>query len=129
VRRSVVASPWLWLCLRLLRSRCAEWRLPVSSTRRRRPECGPERGTSFSPDANKSPGRSAQPKFGPQSADPRTWPAWRGFRNNALIGYGLWWGLRYGDKQQTYFTIQTLASILQRWDRAFPESVVQTRCR
>ena len=40
-----------------------------------------------------------------------------GIRNNSLIGYGLVVGLRgTWDKQQTYFTIQTLASILQRMD-------------
>jgi flagellar P-ring protein precursor FlgI len=50
-----------------------------------------------------------------------------GIRNNSLIGYGLVVGLRgTGDKQQTYFTIQTLASILQRMGVEIPPNVVQT---
>jgi flagellar P-ring protein precursor FlgI len=50
-----------------------------------------------------------------------------GIRNNSLIGYGLVVGLKgTGDKQQTYFTIQTLASILQRMGVEIPASVVQT---
>lgn len=39
----------------------------------------------------------------------------QGIRENQLIGYGLVVGLQgTGDKQQTYFTIQTLANTLQR---------------
>ena len=50
-----------------------------------------------------------------------------GIRNNSLIGYGLVVGLRgTGDKQQTFFTIQTLASILQRMGVEIPPSVVQS---
>ncbi len=50
-----------------------------------------------------------------------------GIRNNSLVGYGLVVGLKgTGDKQQTYFTIQTLASILQRMGVEIPPSVVQT---
>ena len=50
-----------------------------------------------------------------------------GIRNNSLIGYGLVVGLKgTGDKQQTYFTMQTLASILQRMGVEIPPSVVQT---
>jgi len=50
-----------------------------------------------------------------------------GIRNNSLIGYGLVVGLKgTGDKQQTYFTIQTLASILQRMGVEIPPSVLQT---
>jgi flagellar P-ring protein precursor FlgI len=50
-----------------------------------------------------------------------------GIRDNSLIGYGLVVGLRgTGDKQQTYFTIQTLASILQRMGVEIPPSVVQS---
>ena len=50
-----------------------------------------------------------------------------GIRNNSLIGYGLVVGLRgTGDKQQTYFTIQTLASILQRMGVEIPPAVVQS---
>jgi flagellar P-ring protein FlgI len=50
-----------------------------------------------------------------------------GIRNNSLIGYGLVVGLKgSGDKQQTYFTIQTLASILQRMGVEIPPSVIQS---
>jgi len=50
-----------------------------------------------------------------------------GIRENSLIGYGLVVGLKgTGDKQQTYFTIQTLASILQRMGVEIPPSVVQS---
>src|SRR5580700_2046274 len=50
-----------------------------------------------------------------------------GIRNNSLVGYGLVVGLKgTGDKQQTYFTIQTLASILQRMGVEIPPSVVQS---
>lgn len=39
----------------------------------------------------------------------------QGIRDNQLIGYGLVVGLRgTGDRQQTYFTVQTLANTLQR---------------
>jgi flagellar P-ring protein precursor FlgI len=50
-----------------------------------------------------------------------------GIRSNSLVGYGLVVGLRgTGDKQQTYFTIQTLASILQRMGVEIPQAVIQT---
>jgi flagellar P-ring protein precursor FlgI len=50
-----------------------------------------------------------------------------GIRNNSLVGFGLVVGLRgTGDKQQTYFTIQTLASILQRMGVEIPHAVIQT---
>ncbi|HEY6769641.1 MAG TPA: flagellar basal body P-ring protein FlgI [Candidatus Sulfotelmatobacter sp.] len=50
-----------------------------------------------------------------------------GIRYNSLIGYGLVVGLRgTGDKQQTFFTIQTLASILQRMGVEIPPSVLQS---
>jgi flagellar P-ring protein FlgI len=50
-----------------------------------------------------------------------------GIRNNSLVGYGLVVGLKgTGDKQQTYFTIQTLASILQRMGVEIPQAVIQT---
>ncbi len=50
-----------------------------------------------------------------------------GIRNNSLIGYGLIVGLKgTGDKQQTYFTIQTLASILQRMGVEIPPTVLQS---
>lgn len=51
----------------------------------------------------------------------------QGIRDNSLIGYGLVVGLRgTGDKQQTYFTIQTLASILQRMGVEIPPGVLQS---
>jgi len=50
-----------------------------------------------------------------------------GIRDNQLVGYGLVAGLKgTGDKQQTYFTIQTLASILQRMGVEIPPSVLQS---
>jgi len=50
-----------------------------------------------------------------------------GIRDNSLIGYGLVVGLKgTGDKQQTYFTIQTLASILARMGVEIPPSVLQS---
>ena len=50
-----------------------------------------------------------------------------GVRDNALVGYGLVVGLKgTGDKQQTYFTIQTLASILARMGVEIPASVLQS---
>ncbi|HTW57904.1 MAG TPA: flagellar basal body P-ring protein FlgI [Terriglobales bacterium] len=50
-----------------------------------------------------------------------------GVRDNSLVGYGLVVGLRgTGDKQQTYFTVQTLASILARMGVEIPPSVLQT---
>jgi flagellar P-ring protein precursor FlgI len=50
-----------------------------------------------------------------------------GIRVNSLMGYGLVVGLKgTGDKQQTYFTIQTLASILQRMGVEIPSSVLQS---
>lgn len=50
-----------------------------------------------------------------------------GVRDNSLVGYGLVVGLRgTGDKQQTYFTVQTLASVLARMGVQIPASVLQT---
>lgn len=50
-----------------------------------------------------------------------------GVRENPLVGYGLVAGLKgTGDKQQTYFTIQTLASILARMGVQIPSSVLQS---
>lgn len=50
-----------------------------------------------------------------------------GVRDNALVGYGLVAGLRgTGDKQQTYFTVQTLASVLARMGVEIPASVLQS---
>lgn len=50
-----------------------------------------------------------------------------GVRENSLVGYGLVVGLRgTGDKQQTYFTVQTLASVLARMGVEIPASVLQS---
>lgn len=50
-----------------------------------------------------------------------------GVRENSLVGYGLVAGLKgTGDKQQTYFTIQTLASILARMGVEIPPAVLQS---
>ena len=50
-----------------------------------------------------------------------------GVRDNSLVGYGLVVGLRgTGDKQQTYFTVQTLASILARMGVEIPAAVLQS---
>lgn len=50
-----------------------------------------------------------------------------GVRENALLGYGLVVGLKgTGDKQQTYFTVQTLASILARMGVEIPPAVLQS---
>lgn len=50
-----------------------------------------------------------------------------GVRENSLVGYGLVAGLRgTGDKQQTYFTVQTLASVLARMGVEIPAAVLQS---
>jgi flagellar P-ring protein precursor FlgI len=50
-----------------------------------------------------------------------------GVRENALVGYGLVVGLKgTGDKQQTYFTVQTLASVLARMGVQIPSAVLQS---
>jgi flagellar P-ring protein FlgI len=50
-----------------------------------------------------------------------------GVRENSLIGYGLVVGLKgTGDKQQTFFTVQTLASVLARMGVEIPASVLQS---
>jgi flagellar P-ring protein precursor FlgI len=49
-----------------------------------------------------------------------------GVRDNSLIGYGLVVGLRgTGDRQQTFFTVQTLASILARMGIQIPTTSVR----
>jgi len=51
----------------------------------------------------------------------------QGVRENSLVGYGLVVGLKgTGDKQQTYFTVQTLASILARMGVQIPAAVLQS---
>ena len=50
-----------------------------------------------------------------------------GVRDNSLVGYGLVVGLKgTGDRQQTYFTVQTLASILARMGVQIPAAVLQS---
>ncbi|HEV2398265.1 MAG TPA: flagellar basal body P-ring protein FlgI [Candidatus Sulfotelmatobacter sp.] len=50
-----------------------------------------------------------------------------GVRENSLVGYGLVVGLKgTGDKQQTYFTVQTLASVLARMGVEIPSAVLQS---
>lgn len=50
-----------------------------------------------------------------------------GVRENSLVGYGLVVGLKgTGDKQQTYFTVQTLASMLARMGVQIPAAVLQS---
>lgn len=49
-----------------------------------------------------------------------------GIRENSLVGYGLVVGLKgTGDRQQTYFTVQTLASILARMGIQIPTASVR----
>src|SRR5258708_24767130 len=49
-----------------------------------------------------------------------------GVRDNALIGYGLVVGLKgTGDRQQTFFTVQRLASILARMGVQIPSASVR----
>ena len=49
-----------------------------------------------------------------------------GVRDNSLIGYGLVVGLKgTGDRQQTFFTVQTLASILARMGIQIPAASVR----
>ncbi|HZQ95173.1 MAG TPA: flagellar basal body P-ring protein FlgI [Candidatus Sulfotelmatobacter sp.] len=49
-----------------------------------------------------------------------------GVRDNSLVGYGLVVGLRgTGDRQQTFFTVQTLASILARMGVQIPAASVR----
>jgi flagellar P-ring protein FlgI len=51
-----------------------------------------------------------------------------GVRENPLVGYGIVIGLRgTGDRQQTIFTTQTLANVLQRLGVQIPASSVQVR--
>src|SRR5579885_790286 len=51
-----------------------------------------------------------------------------GVRENPLIGYGVVVGLkRTGDSQQTLFTTQTLANVLQRLGVQIPAATVQVR--
>lgn len=50
-----------------------------------------------------------------------------GVRDNPLVGYSIVMGLHgTGDKQQTFFTVQTLASVLARMGVEIPSSVLQS---
>jgi len=50
-----------------------------------------------------------------------------GVRDNPLVGYSIVMGLHgTGDKQQTFFTVQTLASVLTRMGVEIPPSVLQS---
>jgi flagellar P-ring protein precursor FlgI len=51
-----------------------------------------------------------------------------GVRDNPLIGYGIVIGLKgTGDRQQTVFTTQTLANVLQRLGLQIPAAAIQVR--
>lgn len=51
-----------------------------------------------------------------------------GVRDNPLVGYGIVIGLKgTGDRQQTVFTVQTLANVLQRMGLQIPPATVQVR--
>jgi flagellar P-ring protein FlgI len=51
-----------------------------------------------------------------------------GVRENSLIGYGMVVGLTLtGDSQQTVFTTQTLANIMQRMGAQIPPGIAQTK--
>jgi flagellar P-ring protein precursor FlgI len=51
-----------------------------------------------------------------------------GVRENPLVGYGIVIGLKgTGDRQQTVFTVQTLANVLQRMGLQIPPATVQVR--
>ena len=51
-----------------------------------------------------------------------------GVRENSLIGYGMVVGLTLtGDSQQTVFTTQTLANIMQRMGAQIPPATAQTK--
>lgn len=51
-----------------------------------------------------------------------------GVRENPLVGYGIVIGLKgTGDRQQTVFTVQTLANVLQRMGVQIPPATVQVR--
>jgi flagellar P-ring protein FlgI len=52
----------------------------------------------------------------------------QGVRENQLIGYGLVVGLQgTGDRQQTYFTVQTLANMLQRMGVQIPAGTAMVK--
>jgi flagellar P-ring protein FlgI len=51
-----------------------------------------------------------------------------GVRENPLMGYGIVIGLKgTGDRQQTVFTVQTLANVLERMGLQIPPATVQVR--
>ena len=72
--------------------------------------------------------RADQPKPEVRQVRLRDISTVEGVRDNPLIGYGLVVGLkRTGDSQQTQFSTQTLANILQRMGLQIPVASVQIR--
>jgi flagellar P-ring protein precursor FlgI len=77
------------------------------------------------------------PMFGEQSTVSRQEPRQvlvrdittiSGVRDNQLVGYGIVVGLKgTGDQQQTVFTVQTLANVLQRMGVQIPTASVQVK--
>ena len=75
-----------------------------------------------------SPASSEDTKAAPRQVRLREISTFEGVRDNMLIGYGLVVGLkRTGDSQQTQFSTQTLANILQRMGVQIPVASVQIR--
>src|SRR5579863_5667011 len=72
--------------------------------------------------------RADEPKHAIRQVRLRDISTVEGVRDNMLIGYGLVVGLKKtGDSQQTQFSTQTLANILQRMGLQIPVSSVQIR--
>jgi flagellar P-ring protein precursor FlgI len=72
--------------------------------------------------------RADEPKTAIRQVRLRDISTVEGVRDNMLIGYGLVVGLRRtGDSQQTLFSTQTLANILQRMGLQIPVASVQVR--
>ncbi len=78
-------------------------------------------------DDTKSSKHGDEPKA-PRQVQLRDISTFEGVRDNMLIGYGLVAGLkRTGDSQQTQFSTQTLANILERMGVQIPVASVQIR--
>jgi flagellar P-ring protein FlgI len=78
--------------------------------------------------ASTSTAHGDDPKAEPRQVQLRDISTFEGVRDNMLIGYGLVVGLkRTGDSQQTQFSTQTLANILERMGVQIPVSSVQIR--
>lgn len=74
------------------------------------------------------PGASAQHNVNRHRVYIRDITQIEGVRDNQLVGYGLVVGLRgTGDRQQTFFTVQTLANVLQRMGVQIAPGVVVVR--